>query len=116
MTQEIPQNPAQNAELVDRVIRAVGSQARLASMIGVRQQTVSWWRKQTGVPVEYCTSVERATGGQITRKELRPNDWQVHWPELARKSRARTQAKQPTAPVSTAQAAIKTQAQGLASV
>jgi DNA-binding transcriptional regulator YdaS (Cro superfamily) len=101
MSQEIPKNPENNAELVDRVIRAVGSQARLASMLGVRQQTVSWWRKRTGVPVEYCALVERATGGQITRKELRADDWQTHWPELARKPRSRAAKAQPLQPSAT---------------
>ena len=26
--------------------------------------------------------VERATDGAVTRKELRPNDWHLIWPEL----------------------------------
>ena len=30
-----------------------------------------------------CVLIERATGGQVTRKDLRPNDWQDIWPELA---------------------------------
>ena len=34
-------------------------------------------------PAETCVAIERATGGQVTRKDLRPNDWQDIWPELA---------------------------------
>lgn len=30
-----------------------------------------------------CVLVERATDGQVTRKDLRPDDWQNIWPELA---------------------------------
>lgn len=30
-----------------------------------------------------CVLIERATGGQVTRKDLRPDDWQDIWPELA---------------------------------
>lgn len=28
-------------------------------------------------------SIEKATDGLVTRKDLRPNDWQDIWPELA---------------------------------
>lgn len=31
----------------------------------------------------YCVAIERATGGAVTRKDLRPNDWQDIWPELS---------------------------------
>jgi DNA-binding transcriptional regulator YdaS (Cro superfamily) len=30
-----------------------------------------------------CVGVERASGGVITRKQLRPEDWHLIWPELA---------------------------------
>jgi DNA-binding transcriptional regulator YdaS (Cro superfamily) len=32
---------------------------------------------------EYCVSIERATEGKVTRKDLRPDDWEAIWPELA---------------------------------
>lgn len=35
------------------------------------------------VPVERCVPIERATGGAVTRQDLRPDDWQDIWPELA---------------------------------
>lgn len=28
------------------------------------------------------TTIEKATCGQVTRKELRPNDWHEIWPEI----------------------------------
>lgn len=31
----------------------------------------------------YCVAIERATGGAVTRRDLRPDDWQDIWPELA---------------------------------
>ncbi len=34
-------------------------------------------------PPATAVAVERATGGQVTRKDLRPDDWQDIWPELA---------------------------------
>ena len=30
-----------------------------------------------------CMGLELATGGAITRKEMRPDDWHLIWPELA---------------------------------
>ena len=31
----------------------------------------------------YCSRIEAATGGAVTRRELRPKDWHQLWPELA---------------------------------
>lgn len=31
----------------------------------------------------YCVAIEQATGGAVTRQELRPSDWADIWPELA---------------------------------
>lgn len=59
----------------------------LAAKIGVTPAFVSQWR--TGfrpIPVERCAAIERATGGAVTRKELRPDDWHLIWPELAEKA------------------------------
>lgn len=35
------------------------------------------------VPLERCVSIERATEGAVSRRDLRPDDWQDIWPELA---------------------------------
>jgi DNA-binding transcriptional regulator YdaS (Cro superfamily) len=34
---------------------------------------------------ELCVSIEQATNGEVTRQELRPDDWAAIWPELAEK-------------------------------
>jgi len=31
----------------------------------------------------YAAAIERATNGQVTRRDLRPHDWRNIWPELA---------------------------------
>jgi DNA-binding transcriptional regulator YdaS (Cro superfamily) len=56
----------------------VGGLARLASLLGVSVQVVSNWRERD-VPVRQCIEVERLTG--VSRRELRPDDWHVIWPE-----------------------------------
>ena len=35
------------------------------------------------VPIERCVPIERATGGEVSRRDLRPDDWRDIWPELA---------------------------------
>ncbi len=61
-----------------------GSGIALAKTLQVSQPTVSdWCTGKKRVPVERCASIERATNGAVTRKDLRPDDWQEIWPELA---------------------------------
>ena len=35
------------------------------------------------VPFALCMPIERATNGEVTRADLRPEDYLQHWPELA---------------------------------
>lgn len=60
------------------------TQTDLAEKLGISQGLVSMWSSGTRpVPIERCVEIERATDGQVTRQELRPDDWQNIWPELA---------------------------------
>ena len=71
---------------IKKACLAVGGLTKLAALLGVRPPTVSQW--QSGirpVPVERCADIERVTAGLVTRKDLRPDDWQKIWPELAQK-------------------------------
>lgn len=59
------------------------SQAAFALTIGVSQGMVwQWITKKRPVPIERCVDIENATDGSISRRDLRPNDWQKIWPEL----------------------------------
>lgn len=53
----------------------------LASALGISRGAVSQW-KTNGVPVSRCVAIELMTNGFVTRKDLRPDDWHVYWPEL----------------------------------
>lgn len=47
-------------------------------------QSVCFWRDGLRcVPTEKMALIEQACGGAVTRKEMRPDDWQEIWPELA---------------------------------
>ena len=55
-------------------VQAVGGQSALARAINARQQDVWYWLNVgKAVPAEYCRAIEAATGGKITRYQLRPD-------------------------------------------
>jgi len=59
------------------------SRAELASAVGVSLGMISQWVNKTRpVSTERCVAIENATNGQVTRKDLRPDDWAIIWPEL----------------------------------
>lgn len=69
---------------VQNACSVVGGQACLARVLGVTAAAVSQWIKgMRPVPPKHCVSIERATAGAVTRRDLRPDDWQEIWPELA---------------------------------
>ena len=58
--------------------------AELASKLGVHASMVSQWKNGTRpISLERVTDIEKATGGLVSRKDLRPDDWSRYWPELA---------------------------------
>ncbi|GAA4419874.1 transcriptional regulator [Acidovorax lacteus] len=93
-----------------------GSQADLARALGVTQSLPSAWaaidpKKRRPVPVRYCIAIERATDGAVTRRDLRPDDWHLIWPELAA---ADSPPNSPAVLGNQARAAIKIVAQEVA--
>ncbi len=62
---------------VEKAIQVVGSQAKLARLMGVKAQHIMNWRLR-GVPAERCPAIERVTHGQVRCEDLRPDvDWAV---------------------------------------
>jgi DNA-binding transcriptional regulator YdaS (Cro superfamily) len=60
------------------------SSASLAKELRVSAAQVSQWRTGYRVPdPRSCVAIEQATGGQVRRWDLRPDDWRDVWPELA---------------------------------
>lgn len=57
---------------LERAIAKVGGLSALAEAIKTTPQVVVNWRKR-GVPAERVLEVEAATGGAVTRFELRPD-------------------------------------------
>ena len=57
------------------------------------------------IPLEHATAIEKFTSGVVTRKHIRPDDWQDIWPELAS-----SEQKPTPAPAHQARVAIKSEA------
>jgi len=55
---------------VEIAAESVGSQNKLASMVGVTAQAISKWRRSK-IPAERVLDVERASG--VSRHDLRPD-------------------------------------------
>jgi DNA-binding transcriptional regulator YdaS (Cro superfamily) len=60
-------------DALDRAIEIVGSQQALADGLNIKSPSISGWRQSGKVPVERCAAIEAATGGRVTRNELRPD-------------------------------------------
>lgn len=66
-----------------RACRIAGSQAALASLIGVSAQRIkNWLSRDKQIPELYCSRIEQALAKKVRRQELRPEDWHEIWPEL----------------------------------
>lgn len=61
----------------------------MAALLGVTVQAVCFWRDgKRSLPIQHCPTIELATEGAVTRRDLRPDDWHLIWPELAEKDAA----------------------------
>ena len=81
-------------ELATYFAETRGAQAELARALGVPQSLPSAWaasdpEKRRPVPVQHCLAIEHATAGAVTRRDLRPDDWMLIWPELAKVRKAK---------------------------
>jgi DNA-binding transcriptional regulator YdaS (Cro superfamily) len=59
-----------------------GRTGELAAMLSVSGSLVTQWASGKAVSAERCPEIERATAGAVTRRDLRPDDWWLIWPEL----------------------------------
>lgn len=66
-------------------INGLSAEERTAFELACRT-TIGYIRKAVSVNqklgAEICVSIEQASNGAVTRKDLRPDDWAQIWPEL----------------------------------
>jgi DNA-binding transcriptional regulator YdaS (Cro superfamily) len=62
------------------------SMAELCAAAGIKNKDqVRQWRyghADRKPNAQHCLAIERATGGLVTRQELRPEDYWLIWPDL----------------------------------
>ena len=95
---------------VQAACNAVDGQASLSRLLDVTAAAVNQWVKGLRpVPPKHCVAIERVTEGTVTRRDLRPHDWHLIWPELveqqpkAGEDDAAPKATQSPSPAATAQ-------------
>lgn len=57
---------------IEKAIKCVGTHKICAELCGISRQAVTRWLK-TGIPARHVIALEKATGGKVTRYELRPD-------------------------------------------
>lgn len=76
-----------------------GRGVRLAAFLHVPASFVAKMASgDKSIPLEHATAIEKFTSGVVTRKHIRPDDWQSIWPELAQTSPNTTPALAHQAP------------------
>lgn len=68
---------------IDAAAALLGGREELAKALGLKRPSAIGNWKSRGVPMEYCPRIELLTNRKITRRDLRPGDFHVLWPELA---------------------------------
>lgn len=67
-------NGSMQINALERAIGMAGSQAELARRIGKKQAHVwNWLHRDKRVPADMVLKIESATGGEVSRHELRPD-------------------------------------------
>jgi len=60
-----------------------GTASKLAAALGISPSYLSQLSSGVSpISAERCVAIERHTGRAVTRKDLRPSDWHLIWPEL----------------------------------
>ncbi|ACA30857.1 helix-turn-helix domain-containing protein [Histophilus somni] len=63
---------------IKKTINLVGTQTKLAKLCSVSQPSISIWLKGGKMDVKYIPSLIKATNGEVTPEDLRPDvDWEV---------------------------------------
>ncbi|EBQ9001298.1 hypothetical protein BHM34_17355 [Salmonella enterica subsp. enterica serovar Toucra] len=62
----------------------IGEAKNLAGHLGVSKSYLSQMASGlASISPARCVEIEKKTGGLVTRRDLRPDDWMRIWPELA---------------------------------
>jgi len=62
-----------NASPLETALRLAGGVTAVAKAFGISQPAIHRWRARGKPPADRVLDLERATGGQVTRHQLRPD-------------------------------------------
>jgi len=69
-------------ELQDWLKQEHGRQAALARHLGIKPpQVADWISRDKPIPVVHMAAIEVFTEGEVTRRDMRPDDFSRIWPE-----------------------------------
>lgn len=95
---------------LSRAIEKLGSQSALARACGIKQGHVwHWLNKSRSVPADYVLTIEEATGGAVTRHELRPDIFGKPADSQQKKAPSKTEASVPGLDAATSKDLINAQ-------
>lgn len=58
---------------IEQAVTQHGSQAKLAAAAGVSQQQIAYLLKASSISVEMAVKIDKATGGAVSKHDLRPD-------------------------------------------
>lgn len=58
---------------IEAAVTAFGSQAKLATAMGCSQQQIAYLLKASSITAEMALKVDEATGGAVSKHDLRPD-------------------------------------------
>ena len=66
------------------VVKHYGTHLKVAQALGYKdlRNVSAWVNGKRPFQPHHCVKIEQDTYGAITRKMLRPEDWESLWPEL----------------------------------
>ena len=63
-----------------------GTASKLAAFLGVSSSYLSQMASGlSAISEKRCVQIEKFSEGRLSRRDLRPDDWHLIWPELAQK-------------------------------
>lgn len=62
-----------NREIILKAVELGGGQTKLGKKLGLTQGGIHQWIRREQIPAKWVLAVEAATGGEVTRYELRPD-------------------------------------------
>lgn len=76
---------------LDKYLSTQETLVEFSKRTGIPTSSLSFWRHgKRPIPLGWMAIIEKETSGLVTRQELCPDKWKIHWPELAQQDQTNT--------------------------